>query len=159
MRKLFIVPFLSESSLATSVNPRYSPLSSAPSTTSICRLTNFQVQINGAAIFENHLMSTQDFFMNGALMCMGKFNGNSLTSELFSGQISMDAFKYCYNTYVVDLERFDSVAADDLSKNLIIDFAIDMDPSKKYSFLCIVEHESLVNVERYTGNVVVAKSV
>ena len=46
-RLLYIIPYFSNSGKANAVRPYQSPVSSAPNTSSLCKLKNLQIQIGG----------------------------------------------------------------------------------------------------------------
>jgi len=80
-RTLYLIPFFNSSTATTpanAVSPYLSPLSSAPNTCSICRLSRVQIQIGAQNIFVEQQQYNYQFYVNNLLPLLGKINGNSM---------------------------------------------------------------------------------
>jgi hypothetical protein len=156
VRTLSIIPFLSGGGVFPS--PFNSPISSAPTTCSPCRLRNFNIQIGGSNIFSEPLNFNQQFYLHNNLNIMANVNGNSLKSKFFSGQISKSMFENGYNVYSIDLQKVQDELQDSMMKSFQLIYQIEdskfADANKlKYDFYYIITYQSELSLDRSTGTI------
>lgn len=162
VRKLYILPFLTGSSANTSLkSPYISPLSSAPNTTTPCRLKNFNIQIGGQNIFVEPQTTNNQFYHNNYLSLVSKVNGNSSKSQLFGTQITKSMWEQGYTSYVINLEKVADEVTDSLMKSFQFTFQIDGDSktslagtSMAYDFLYLITYQSILELDRATGEII-----
>ncbi len=155
VRNLYIIPFLSGS--ATVPSPFNSPISSAPTTCTPCRLRNFQIQIGGQNIFSEPQNFNYQFYNNNALSIMSDVNGNSLKSKFFSGQITKSMCKSGYNVYSINLVKVQDEITDSLMKSFQLLYQIENNAvaanKLKYDFYYLITYQSELQLDRSTGMV------
>lgn len=161
VRTLYIIPFLSAKQDATAVGgvniacPAHnSPLSSAPNTSSPCVLKNFNIQIGGSNIFIEPQAFSSQFYNNNFLSLMAKVNGNSLKSNLFSGQITKSMWESgAYRTYRINLEKVSDEVQDSLMKSFQLIYTIDGTLGLSYDMYYVIDYESVLEIDRATGTI------
>jgi len=156
VRTLYIIPFLSSSTLFPS--PFNSPISSAPITTSPCRLKSFNIQIGGVNVFIEPQQFNYQFYNNNALSLMADVNGNSLKSKFFSGQITKSMWENGYNVYSINLEKVSDEITDSLMKSFQLIFQVEDSTfaqanKLKYDFYYMITYQSELNLDRSTGTI------
>ena len=149
VRNLYIIPFLSSS--ATVPSPFNSPISSAPITSTPCRLKNFNIQIGGSNIFSEPQNFNYQFYNNNALSIMADINGNSLKSKFFSGQITKSMWESGYNVYTINLMKCTDEITDSLMKSFQLIFQVDGAAGLSYDFYYMITYQSELNLDRSTG--------
>lgn len=148
-RRLFIIPYASGNNNAPVAYQ--SLVSSAPNTTSFCRLTKFRVNIGGQSIFSEDQFYNNQFYLHSVLPIMSKLNGSAHKADIWSGQISYSDWQKCYTTYVFDMQRVGSVEADSVIKQFQISFT--QSSSLACDFLVLLEYEKMVSIDRTTGEI------
>jgi len=159
-RTLYIIPFLNPSCATTpanAVSPYLSCVSSAPNTSSICRIKNVQIQIGGQNIYIQPLQYNYDFYNNNLLPLLGKINGNSLKSRFQTGQITSSMWNKCYNTFTFDLQKCSDEIGDNGLRQFQINFSIDSVTARVYDFLLIVSYQNELYVDQVSGGVTSSK--
>lgn len=161
MRRLFILPFLSNTNLNTKtpstniLSPYQNARSSAPNTISPLRLKNFNVLIGGTSLFPQETQTFPVHFYDESFMhqvCEEWSMGNDRDNPLKSGSIQKYMWLNCYGVYVVDLNRFDDEATDKGLKSLSLSFSCDgNNVNLKYDFFVIVECERDYSVDCIEG--------
>ena len=154
VRNLYIIPFLSHT--ATIPSPFNSPISSAPITSTPCRLKNFNIQIGGQNIFSEPQNFNYQFYNNNSLSIMSDVNGNSLKSKFFSGQITKSMWENGYNVYSINLEKVTDEITDSLMKSFQLIYQIEDNTSQtklKYDFYYIITYQSELSLDRSTGTI------
>lgn len=151
LRKLYVIPYFSESMKNTAVSPRMSLISSCPNTSSFCRLTNVSVELGSVKVYSDPHTTLEDHFIHTHLISQAMYNGNAFTSDMISGLVTMQDWRSCYNSYVFDLQKARSVEEDDQAPAIRVQFDIDMVPEAKYNFFIIVEYQSAATVDRFRG--------
>jgi len=151
VRTLYIIPFLSSSSTVPS--PFNSPISSAPTTCTPCRLRNFNIQIGGQNIFTEPQNYNYQFYNNNALSLMADINGNSLKSKFFSGQITKSMWENGYNVYTINLMKCADEITDSLMKSFQLIFSIDGNAGLSYDFYYMITYQSELTLDRSTGSI------
>ena len=154
VRNLYIIPFLSNT--ATIPSPFNSPISSAPTTSTSCRLKNFNIQIGGQSIFSEPQNFNYQFYNNNSLSIMADINSNSLKSKFFSGQITKSMWENGYNNYTINLEKVTDEITDSLMKNFQLIYQIEDNSSLtklKYDFYYIITYQSELSLDRSTGTI------
>jgi hypothetical protein len=73
-RKLYILPFFHTDAGTNAVDPRQSLVSSAPNTTSLCKLTDFKVSVASVNVFDQALATTNSYYIESAYITQGKIN-------------------------------------------------------------------------------------
>lgn len=152
LRKMYIIPFFSSEGLATATDVRQSLISSCPNTSSLARLSEFQVSTASVAMYPEQRQLNHDFYINANLVSQAEFNGNSFLSEFVSGVVSYSSYKKCMNTYVIDMHNKLNEDQDNIISNVQLQFKINMAPSVRYNFLVISEFQSTGNISRMTGD-------
>jgi len=159
-RTLYIIPFLNPTCATTpanAVSPYLSCVSSAPNTSSICRIKNVQIQIGGQNIYIQPLQYNYDFYNNNLLPLLGKINGNSLKSRFQTGQITSSMWNKCYNTFTFDLQKCSDEIGDNGLRQFQINFSIDSVTARVYDFLLIVTYQNELYVDQVSGGVTSSK--
>ena len=157
VRTLYIIPFLSGS--ATVPSPFNSPISSAPTTCTPCRLKNFNIQIGGQNIFTEPMNFNYQFYNNNVLSIMADINGNSLKSKFFSGQITKSMWENGYNVYTINLQKCTDEITDSLMKSFQLIFQVEDNTEPlpanklKYDFYYMITYQSELNLDRSTGTI------
>jgi len=154
-RILYIIPFLAQS-LGTNTYPSclLSPLSSAPTTCTPCRLKNFNIQIGGQNIFNEPQQFNYQFYNNNAMSIMADINGNSPKGSLFSGQISKSQWENGYNVYYVNLEKCSDIISDSLMKAFQLTYSFEGNhPDVFYDMYYIISYQNEVNLDRLSGKI------
>lgn len=154
LRKLYILPYLSATGIATACDPRQSLISSAPNTCSLCRIVNLNVQLGSVNVFSQPISFQFNHYYNSSLISQGIANGNAFKSYAMSGRVKYSDFNSCYGAYVVDLERVTDEISDETIKNIQLTFKINTQNTVKYNMLYIIEYQSECYVDRLTGQVV-----
>ena len=153
VRTLYIIPFLSGS--ATVPSPFNSPISSAPTTCTPCRLKNFNIQIGGQNIFTEPMNFNYQFYNNNVLSIMADINGNSLKSKFFSGQITKSMWENGYNVYTINLQKCTDEITDSLMKSFQLIYQIETNTGTKlkYDFYYMITYQSELALDRSTGTI------
>ena len=153
VRTLYIIPFLSGS--ATIPSPFNSPISSAPTTCTPCRLKNFNIQIGGQNIFTEPMNFNYQFYNNNVLSIMADINGNSLKSKFFSGQITKSMWENGYNVYTINLQKCTDEITDSLMKSFQLIYQIETNTGTKlkYDFYYMITYQSELALDRSTGTI------
>ena len=147
VRNMYIIPFLSS---GTSYPISYqSLLSSAPNTCSLCRLSNFNIQIGGVNIFSEPMQYINQFYIHNVLPLLAQENGNSIKSQFFSGQISKSMWEKAYNVHSLDLRRVADEVQDSQSKSFQLTFKVDTIAT--YDFIIIVTFQNSLTIDRVSG--------
>jgi hypothetical protein len=157
-RRLFIIPYLSTTAPTGSgggnlISPIGSPLSSAPNTSSMCRLSNFQIQIGGTNILSEQMKYNYDFYNSNVMQLVSKMNGNSTKSLFFSGMITKSMWEKCYGTYVFSLEKCTDEITDNQKKNITVSFRCDTNSTLFYDFIIITEFQMETYLNRALGKI------
>lgn len=153
-RFLYIIPFLSSTkgtpfSLTAPFN---SPLSSAPTTCSPFKISNFNCKIADSYIVDGYLNTPFDFYNSLASAVYAHVNGNSLKSKDFGTAINKTLWEQSgYGVYVVDLKTALTMTEDQEKKSIDVKFKIEAAPSVVYDIYYIIEHEKTLTVNRATG--------
>jgi hypothetical protein len=124
-------------------------LSSAPNTCTLCRLSNFNIQIGGVNIFSEPMQYVNQFYIHNVLPLLAQENGNSIKSQFFSGQISKSSWEKAYNVHSLDLRRVADEVQDAQSKSFQLSFKIDT--TATYDFIIIVTFQNSLTVDRVSG--------
>ena len=153
VRTLYIIPFLSGSTTVPS--PFNSPISSAPTTCTPCRLKNFNIQIGGQNIFTEPMNFNYQFYNNNVLSIMADINGNSLKSKFFSGQITKSMWENGYNVYTINLQKCTDEITDSLMKSFQLIYQIETNTGTKlkYDFYYMITYQSELALDRSTGTI------
>ena len=149
VRTMYIIPYLS-SKANTPVSYR-SPLSSAPTTCSFCRISNCNIQIAGQNIFVEPLQYNNQFYNNNLLPLIANVNGNSMKSQFMSGQITSTMWQKAYNVFTFDMKKVEDEVQDNVLKSFQINFKVDT--TNTYDFMVILSYQNELNVDRLTGQV------
>ena len=149
-RTLYLVPFASGAPAnAGVVRPYQSPVSSAPTTCTPCRLENTQIKLGGSNIYPEPINYTYENYNEHIFELLGTFNGNSSKSNFKSGLIAKNMYESCYGVPRYNIEKVLSQTSDDKSKQFILEFrnsnSIAMD------YLVIIEYQKEVLISRSTG--------
>lgn len=152
-RTLYIIPFLSKTGVTL---PYQSPLSSAPSTCSPCRLSNFNFQIAGSNVFTQALQYNYSYYNDNVLNLMGKMNGNSVKSKFFSGLITGSMWEKNYGVYVFNLEKVIDQTSDNIPKSFNFSFTVNAKDTQAYDFFVFVEYQNELYLDRITGMITTA---
>lgn len=153
-RMLYILPFLSNQNALTSgfmTSPFLSPVSSAPNTVSPCSLTNLQIQIGGQNIFSEPLQYNYQYYNDNVMSLIGKYNGNSIKSNQFSGQITKSQWEKAYGVYMINLQKVSDQTQDDLAKSFQISFRVNTKDTVKYDFIILLEYQTTKYINRVSG--------
>lgn len=153
-RTLYIIPFFSTSNVAGAITPIQSPISSAPTTCSLCRISNCQIQIGGMNIFMEAQQYNFQFYQNQMMQLMANLNGNSLKSKFFSGQITKTMWEKAYNVFVFDMQKVTDEVQDNVIKNFQLQFKVNAKDTVKYDFYVIMEYQSSLTIDKITGEVI-----
>ena len=136
-------------------SPYLSPVSSAPNTTSPCSLSNFQIQIGGQNIFSEPLQYNFQYYNDNVMSLIGKYNGNAVKSNQFSGQITKSQWEKAYSVYMLNLQKVNDQTQDDLAKSFQITFRVNTkntaDTTIKYDFIILLEYQMTKYINRVTG--------
>ena len=149
-RKMYIIPFLSNQNKVTNagtttfmISPFQSPLSSAPTTCSLCKLKNFNVLLGGASLFSQQALYSPAHFYDQnyrMLNCLDYSYGNANSNPLKSGRVSKSDFlKGPYGVYVVDLYNSIDDEDDQVAKSLGVQFTVDAPNTVMYDFYILIE--------------------
>lgn len=149
VRQLIVLPYFSAKTNAP-VTYR-SPLSSAPTTVSFCRLSNFNIKIAGQNVLIEPLQYNTQFYINNLLPILGQLNGNSYNSEYISGQIKKSDWEKCYNAYVLDIRRVLDEVSDTTQKSFQLDWRVDT--NNTYDFMVLIVYQNSLTVDRLTGTI------
>jgi hypothetical protein len=159
-RKLYIVPFLSNQNTSTDrnafmVSPFQSPISSAPTTCSVCKLRNFNINLGGQPLFSQEVLFMPSHFYDENYIFLNSADyseGNHRSNPLKSGRITKSMWvNGCYNVYCVDLKKALTDQDDTTGKQLAINFNIDAPNNILYDFYIIVETESRYSIDCING--------
>lgn len=165
LRKIHIIPFFSGKNVTGNFNGQTAPtmlepykslVSSAPTTCSPCRITDFNIKIGAKSVFGAPLKYSHEFYEQHKLHLQGKVNGNSSKQDaLFSGLISKEMFDKCYGVYTFNLQLTTNEALDDEPKDIFLTWKTnvgdDAGSAIKYDFLVILEKQKEINLDRSTG--------
>jgi len=149
VRNLYILPYLS--SKANAPVSYQSILSSAPNTVSLCRLSNFNIQIGGVNVLNEPQYFVNQFYINNLLPLLAQQNGNSFKSSFMSGQINRSEWEKAYNVYSIDMRRVADEVQDAQSKAFQLTFKIDT--NNTYDFLVILTYQNSLSIDRVTGQI------
>jgi hypothetical protein len=155
-RTLYIIPHLSQSTATGKLYPSAltSPLSSAPTTCTPCRVRNFNISIGGNWLFSEPQNYNYNFFNNNALSIVSDINGNSLKGNLFSGQISKSMWENGYNVFYVNLEKVSDIILDSTMKQFQLSYTIEgTNADVSYDMYYIISYQNEVNLDRLTGKI------
>lgn len=147
VRNVFILPFLTG---ATPVNQ--SLLSSAPTSCSFCKMSNFQVQIGGVNILTTAVSASNEFYENAYLQALAQFDGNAHGSELISGLVTKSMYQRCYGVVTLDVKRVADQVQDDAMKSFLLNFRVDSKGT--YNFIVIITYDNTIYIDRVLGTVV-----
>ncbi len=155
VRNLYIIPFLSGGAFPSPFN---SPISSAPISSSPCRLKNLNIQIGGQNIFSEPQNFNYQFYNDNSLSIMADINGNSLKSKFFSGQITKSMFENGYSVYTINLEKVQDELQDSLMKSFQLIYQVEDSTfaqanKLKYDFYYIITYQSELSLDRSTGTI------
>ena len=104
IQRVLILPYFAQAGKNLQCSPIMSPFDTAGATTSpLCILGNFQVQISGQNMLYNQYQYTYNEWLQQLYGCLSTNGG--LTDGLSSGLISQVDFETLYNYYVVDCSR------------------------------------------------------
>ena len=165
LRAIHIIPFFSNKNTTGTFNGNTNPLmlepfksavSSAPTTCSPCRITDFNIKVGANALFSSPLKYTHEFYEQHKLNLLGKINGNSNKQEImYSGLINKDMFEKCYGVYSFNLQNITNESLDDEPKDIFLTWKTnvgdDTNNAIKYDFFVILEKQSEINLDRSTG--------
>lgn len=152
-RTLYIIPFLSKTGVTL---PYQSPLSSAPTTCSPCRLTNFNFQIGGSPVFAQALQYNYSYYNENVLSLISRTHGNSIKSAHYSGLITSSMWEKNYGVYVFNLEKVTNETADNIPKSFNFSFTVNANPNYTYDFLVFVEYQNELYLDRISGMITTA---
>jgi hypothetical protein len=147
VRNVYIIPFLTG---ATPVNQ--SLLSSAPTTCSFCKMSNFQVQIGGVNILTEAISTSNQFYENAYMQALAQFDGNAHNSELISGLVTKSMYQRCYGVVTLDVKRVSDQVQDDAMKSFLLNFRVDSKGT--YNFIVIITYDNTIYIDRVLGSVV-----
>lgn len=156
VRHLYILPFLSGTAdtalKAVNTNVYQSLVSSAPTTVSPCKLTNFNIAVGGNLMLSSPLLNNVHFYKNNFMSLMSHVNGNSLKSLDFGGVVTKTMWEQGgYGTYVIDLKRVKDELGDAKPKSFEVMFDVQSDGTAYYDFVYIIDYESNLFIERVGG--------
>ena len=133
------------------LDPCRSAISSAPTTCSPCRITDFNIKVGAKSLFSSPLKYTHEFYEQHKLYLLGKINGNSSKQEImYSGLINKDMFEKCYGVYSFNLQNIANESLDDEPKDIFLTWKTNVD-ALAYDFLVILEKQSEISLDRSTG--------
>jgi len=151
VRQIYVIPYFAVGASTTATQVSRSLVSSAPTTCSFCRLSNFQVQIGGVNVLNENIQLSNQFYENSMLQALALVNGNAHESELISGLVTKSMFQRCYNVYTLDLKRVADEVQDDVLKSFMLNFKIDTKGA--YEFVVLVTYDNSVTIDRIGGSV------
>ncbi len=153
LQKLVIMPVYNSvagNAATIALAPYQSCFDSCPGTTSpLCALTQFQVQLSGANVFQQNEQYDFEQFLN-ELSKDGAVNGGESTG-ITSGLISRHDFDNCYRYYVADLSRR-LPAEDKIAKSVSV-LGIN-DTSKVLDLYAFLVYRRSIVVKLSTGQIV-----
>ena len=149
VRTMYIIPYLSSKTNAP-VSYR-SPISSAPTTCSFCRISNCNISIGGQNVFIEPLQQINQFYNNNVLPLIANVNGNSMKSKFMSGQITSTMWQKAYNVFTFDMKKVEDEVQDNVLKSFQINFKVDT--VNTYDFMVILSYQNELNIDRLTGMV------
>ncbi len=149
VRTMYIMPYLS--SKANSPVSYRSPISSAPTTCSFCRISNCNISIGGQNVYIEPLQQINQFYNNNVLPLIANVNGNSMKSKFMSGQITSTMWQKAYNVFTFDMKKVEDEVQDNVLKSFQINFKVDT--VNTYDFMVILSYQNELNVDRLTGMV------
>jgi hypothetical protein len=155
-RTMYIIPFFNNNpnSMNCGLSPYQQCLSSAPNTCSPCRITNLQVSIGGNNIFVEPQAYNFHYYNNQILSLLGdKYNGNSLKSRYFGGQITKTMWEKAYGVLAFNMQKVSGEVEDNLQKSFQIGFKIDTPNTLVYDFLIIMTYQTELYMDRSTGTI------
>jgi hypothetical protein len=158
-RTLYIIPFLA-SKPGTNYYPSAltSPLSSAPTTCTPCRLKNFNIQIGGQNLFSEPQQFNYSFYNSNAMSILADINGNSPKGALFSSQINKSQWENGYNVFYVNLQKASDIITDSTMKAFQLTYAFEGNNNEgntsiAYDMYYIISYENELNLDRLTGKI------
>lgn len=150
-RTLYIIPFFSAKATCPVVTQ--SPVSSAPTSCSLCRLRNVQVQIGGQNIFLEAQQYNFQFYQHNVLPLLAEQNGNAVKSKDFSGLVSKTAWEKCYNVFAFDLQKVGDEISDNMPKSFQLQFQVNAKSTVSYDFYFVMTYQNTMYIDRATGEV------
>jgi hypothetical protein len=153
-RTLYIIPFLAAKS-GSYPSALTSPLSSAPTTCTPCRLKNFNIQIGGQNIFSEPQQFNYSFYNSNAMSILADINGNSPKGALFSSQINKSQWENGYNVFYVNLQKASDIITDSTMKAFQLTYAFEGNNQDNiaYDMYYIISYENELNLDRLTGKI------
>lgn len=161
LRKMFIIPYLSNNNTATGgpggkmIYPFQSLISSAPNTCSICKLKNFNIQVGGVSLFQQEQLYSPAMFYDEnyqLLNSMDFSSDNAKNNPLKSGRIKKSEFIHgAYNVYCIDLQHALTDEDDGRLKQVYCQWIIDAPTGILYDFMIIFECSNLYQVDAKNG--------
>ena len=82
---------------------------------------------------------------------IGKYNGNAIKSNQFSGQITKSMWEKCYSVYMINLQKVNDQTQDDLAKSFQISFRVNTLPTVRYDFIILLEYQMTKYIHRISG--------
>lgn len=155
VRRLYIIPyFVSKPTPATFVPVYQSLVSSAPTTCSPCKLTNFMVSLSSVNVFAVPVAQSHEFFINNNLISQAQINGNSFSSAMVSGQVPFSQWASgSYQVYEVLLDRAIDQIADNENPTIQVSFKINAKADYAYNFVLMTTFQSVAFIDRVDGSV------
>jgi hypothetical protein len=153
-RTLYIIPFLNSKS-GSYPSALTSPLSSAPTTCTPCRLKNFNIQIGGQNLFSEPQQFNYSFYNSNAMSILADINGNSPKGALFSSQINKSQWENGYNVFYVNLQKASDIITDSTMKAFQLTYAFEGNNQDNvaYDMYYIISYENELNLDRLTGKI------
>jgi hypothetical protein len=153
-RRLIIVPQIAAAfntaGTAGTIAPMNSPFTSSPCTTSNTSITNFNVLVSGANLYQQNLNYSVEHFIQ-ELRKTNSVNGG-MSLGMSSGLIDQLEYESGYRYIVSDLSRCPSEASDNVSKSIQVigtnsgKYAVDL--------LCFLEFERNIEIDISTGSLI-----
>ena len=167
IRRIYIIPFLSNQNKVGTTNilyPYQSARSSAPNTCSILRLKNFNILISGKSLFPQEQLNYETQFYDENFMHLNSEDysmGNAQLNPLKSGSVLKYQWLNGYGVYIVDVDTTDLDASDDILKSIAVNWICDGNPTTNYlyDFFILVETERKYNVNALAGTLIPTSSV
>jgi hypothetical protein len=151
-RRLIIVPQIAaafnSAGTAGTIAPMNSPFTSSPNTTSNTSITNYNVLVSGANLYQQNLNYSVEHFIQ-ELRKTNSVNGG-MSLGMSSGLINQLEYESGYRFIVSDLSRTPSEASDNVSKSIQVigtnsgKYAIDL--------FCFLEFSREVEIDIGTGS-------
>jgi hypothetical protein len=153
-RRLIIVPQIAAAfntaGTAGTIAPMNSPFTSSPCTTSNTSITNFNVLVSGANLYQQNLNYSVEHFIQ-ELRKTNSVNGG-MSLGMSSGLINQLEYESGYRYIVSDLSRCPSEASDNVSKSIQV---IGTNSSKyPVDLFCFLQFERNIEIDISTGSLI-----